>query len=124
MQLSEKLTDCGLTHADAGQGGVKGPAKASIWKAATRLSSPTGMAQMQIPSLYLDLGGLRGACEIVTAVCVEVLFTQPLAVKSIEQALTLAALLLLATSSLRDHAATETPWSRTEKCTVPSGMKG
>lgn len=43
VQLSEKLTDYELTHADADQGDVKGPAKASIGKAATRLSSPTGM---------------------------------------------------------------------------------
>ena len=103
---------------------MKGPAKASIGKAATRLSSSTGMGQMQITSLYLDLDGLGGACEIVTAVCVEVLFTQPLAVKSIEQAVTLAALLLLATSSLRDHAAEDTPCSRTNKYAVPSNMKG
>lgn len=52
----------------------------------TRLISLSGRAQPQTASLYLNLDGLGRTFEKVTTVCVEVLWTQSLAVKSVEQA--------------------------------------
>ena len=64
-------------------------------------------------SLYLDLDSLRRAFEQVTTLCIEVLWTQPLVVKSGEQTRAFTALLLLATTFLGDNSARYKQYSRT-----------
>ena len=54
-------------------------------KVVTMLISLNCVTQTQTASLYLNLNGLGRAFQKVTTVCVEVLGTQPLAVKSAEQ---------------------------------------
>ena len=78
------LTGCELSNVDAGREDAKGPAKAKSGKGGDQ--AVDGKTHAQTASLYLNLDGFGRALKKVTAVCVEVLWTQSLAVKSVEQA--------------------------------------